>query len=139
MCCWRNSFLLKMYPKYLNVFLGQRIRPPIEERSSREGSKILCNLEKWNTFVFPCSTLVQIFLKETKWFDNDKKIKNLKQTMIFSGPQKDHCPYIKEYKLENLWYLDLHCFSHFSRHLVIFTSSVFSVNFRVVVSKLWYF
>ena len=46
MYCWKNSFLLKIYPKYLYVFLEQRIRPPIEERSNKGGSKTLCNLEK---------------------------------------------------------------------------------------------
>jgi len=46
-----------MKPRYFQESLGHRIRPPIEERSSRGGLNEPCNLVKWKTSVFKCSTI----------------------------------------------------------------------------------
>jgi len=55
---------LKINPRYCYIFLGQRIRPPNNIRSKEKGLKILYDLEKWNTPVFPCSTISPLSTKE---------------------------------------------------------------------------
>jgi len=43
---WKDSFLLKMKPKYYQDILGDKIGPPKGERLRGGGLKIPCILEK---------------------------------------------------------------------------------------------
>jgi len=46
-----------MNPKYFQIFLGCKVRPPKEERSRGGGLNILRDLEKWNISVLECSMM----------------------------------------------------------------------------------
>ena len=48
---------MKMNPRYFHVFLGIRIGPPMEERLREGRVKRPCDLLKWKTSVFKCSTI----------------------------------------------------------------------------------
>jgi len=46
-----------MKPRYFHEFLRARVSPPKDDRSRERGLKGPCDLEKWNTSVFECSTM----------------------------------------------------------------------------------
>jgi len=46
-----------MNPRYFYELLGQRIGPPIDERSREGGLNVLWDLLKWNVSVFECLIL----------------------------------------------------------------------------------
>ena len=57
MCYQKESFLLKMKPRYFQVSFGHRIGLSKRVRSKKKGSKILINLEKLKTSDFSYLTI----------------------------------------------------------------------------------